>query len=142
VYRQLIDWLIRAPNTPPELRGASRVPDPKVAVHYWDGSAPAAHQLRDVSATGAYLYTAERWYPGTIIRLLLQEHAPGTDEPASVSLAARVVRHGSDGIALEFLFRGPEDRQLLVQLVSDTRGRDSIGPAIGTALAGLGQPAD
>jgi len=128
VYRQLKDWLTGAPSTPAESRRASRVPEPKVIVYYWDGAVPTGRQLRDVSSTGAYLYTSERWYPGTIIRLLLQErHSPpaGGDIAAapapaatSASIPARVVRHGSDGVAVEFLFRNAEDRQLLEKLIA------------------------
>jgi Flp pilus assembly protein TadG len=110
-------------------------------VYYWDGSVPSGHQLRDVSPTGAYLYTSERWYPGTIIRLLLQEdHAPGnggdiagtasrpTAELTSASIAAKVVRHGSDGVAVEFLFRNSEDRRLLEKLIAGRDGKSSAGP--------------
>jgi len=134
VYRQLKDWLTGAPSIPPESRRASRVPEPKVVVYYWDGAVPVGHQLRDVSRTGAYLYTSERWYPGTIIRLLLQErNTPpiGGDNSlptasglaaASASIPARVVRHGADGVAVEFLFRNPEDRQLLEKLIADMDG--------------------
>jgi Flp pilus assembly protein TadG len=148
VYRQLMEWLTGAsptpsePLTPAEPRRAPRVFEPKVVVYYWDGSVPAAaHQLRDISLTGAYLYTSERWYPGTIVRLLLQERTPpiGGDsigEPAagtapgaaSTSVPARVVRHGSDGVAVEFLFRSSEDRQLLAELVASMNGRASPGP--------------
>jgi hypothetical protein len=102
-------------------------------VYYWDGSAPAGHRLRDVSETGAFLFTAERWYPGTIIRLLLQENAPAiggetaVGTPASASIPARVVRHGSDGVAVEFLFRSAEDRQLLERLIAGMDGQVSTG---------------
>jgi Flp pilus assembly protein TadG len=136
VYRQLIDWLSGAPSAPSESRRAARIFEPKVVVYYWDGSVPAGHQLRDVSPTGAYLFTSERWYPGTIIRLLLQEeHAPADTPsttsagPASASIPARVVRHGSDGVAVEFLFRNSEDRQLLVKLIAAMDGQASPGPA-------------
>src|ERR1035438_505068 len=50
-----------------------RTPEPSVVVYYWDGSAPEARRLRDISATGAYILTPERWYIGTIVRLILQE---------------------------------------------------------------------
>jgi len=142
VYRQLKNWLTGPPSTPSESRRASRVFEPKVIVYYWDGSVPAGHQLRDVSPTGAYLYTSERWYPGTIIRLLLQEeHAPPngghtlagaeagiTVGPASASITARVVRHGSDGVAVEFLFRSSEDRRLLEKLIAGRDSKASSGP--------------
>ena len=141
MYRQLIDWLTGA-STASESRLASRVFEPKVVVFYWDGSVPAGHRLRDVSPTGAYLYTSERWYPGTIIRLLLQEEqvaAIGGDTAvgdttvgdttvgtrASASIPARVVRHGPDGVAVEFLFRNSEDRQLLEKMIAVMDGQAS-----------------
>lgn len=132
VYHQVIDWLTGGPSARAESRRAPRVLEPKVVVYYWDGSVPTGHQLRDVSPTGAYLYTSERWYPGTIIRLLLQE-ARASGEPAvgatagtaSASIPARVIRHGSDGVAVEFLHRTPEDRQLLIQLIAGAAGQAS-----------------
>jgi Flp pilus assembly protein TadG len=138
VYRQVMNWLTGAPSTSAESRRASRIFEPKVVVYYWDGSVPTGHQLRDISPTGAYLYTSERWYPGTIIRLLLQkEQTPvvggepavgATAEAASASIPARVIRHGSDGVAVEFLHRNPEDRQFLVQLIAGMPGRASTTP--------------
>jgi hypothetical protein len=94
--------------------------EPEVVVHYWDGSAPGGRQLRDLSQSGAYIYTSERWYPGTIIRIVLQgnrlqghrttEQEDGTAAPAaSTCVSARVVRHGSDGVAVEFAFRHEEE---------------------------------
>lgn len=141
MYRQLMDWLTGAPSRPSESRRASRVFEPKVVVFYWDGSVPAGHQLRDISPTGAYLYTSERWYPGTIIRLLVQVHTPtlGGETtavtagetgagPASASIQARVVRHGADGVAVEFLFRNSEDRQLMAELIARINGQPSPEP--------------
>jgi Flp pilus assembly protein TadG len=98
-------------------------------VYYWDGSAPAGHRLRDISSIGAYLYTSERWYPGTIIRLLVQEdHEPpiGGDTAhaaATASVPSKVVRHGSDGVALEFFFRNADDRQVFLELIASMNGQ-------------------
>jgi hypothetical protein len=123
VYRRLTNWLAKFSDTSPELRRAARMSEPGVVVYYWDGATPMGRQLRDISLTGAYLYTPERWYPGTIVRLLLQDkqppvHGPAPEAHTSVSIPARVVWHGSDGVALEFLFRKPEDQNLLQALIS------------------------
>lgn len=133
MYRQLFDWLTGPPSRPAESRGAPRIFEPDLVVYYWDGAVPAGHQLRDVSPTGAYLYTPERWYPGTIIRLLLQKDEPRVTGaraggPASASIPARVVRHGSDGVAVEFLYRNPGDRQLLAELVAGIAPEASTQP--------------
>jgi Flp pilus assembly protein TadG len=104
-------WLLQESEEP---RRAPRIPLPEVIVHYWDGSAPEGRRLRDISQTGAYIYTTERWYLGTIIRIILQGYQAatpinGTPAPkASISIPAMVVRHGSDGVAVEFVFRDKE----------------------------------
>jgi PilZ domain len=136
VYRRLIKWLAFQPDDPAELRNAPRIPEPGVVVYYWDGATPSGRQLRDISLTGAYLYTPERWYPGTVVRLLIQpkESDPadaGNPPPGSVSLQARVVWHGPDGMALEFLFHGPADRKILEQLIADSQKGRPSSPASG-----------
>src|ERR1700752_3734479 len=53
-------------------RSGERLEEPLLAAYYWDGSVPAAHKIRDISATGFYLLTTERWHPGTVITITLQ----------------------------------------------------------------------
>jgi hypothetical protein len=123
LYRRLIKWLANQPDDPTELRNTTRIQEPGVVVYYWDGATPSGRQLRDISLTGAYLYTPERWFPGTVVRLLIQptEADPtdaGNPSPGSVSLQARVVWQGPDGMALEFLFYGPADRKILEEFVA------------------------
>jgi Flp pilus assembly protein TadG len=112
MYRYAIDkmkrWLLQEPEEP---RRAPRQMEPEVVVYYWDGSAPEGRHIRDISPSGAYICTPERWYLGTIVRIILQGYQTvlqkdGTTAPkASTCLSARVVRHGSDGVAVEFIFR-------------------------------------
>jgi Flp pilus assembly protein TadG len=89
------------------------------------------------------MYTVERWYPGTMLQLTLDEDRSGSSEiqkPAqagSVTLWSKVVRHGSDGVGLEFLFAkrgrqkewnrflagiGHKDTQQNSQLANDLKG--------------------
>ncbi len=139
MYRRLINWLANKSDDPAELRNAPRIPEPGVVVYYWDGATPSGRQLRDISLTGAYLYTPERWYPGTVVRLLIQptESEPAADAgnppPGSVSLQARVVWHGPDGMALEFLFHGPADRKILAELVTQTQKNRPSSPNSGAS---------
>ena len=67
-----------------ELARAPRQVQPEIVVHYWDGAAPEGHGLRDISETGAYILTAERWYQGTIIRIILQGHQAKTKDDGTV----------------------------------------------------------
>lgn len=109
-------WLLQENEEP---RRAPRTTEPEIVVYYWDGSAPEGRRLRDISQSGAYIYTTERWYPGTIVRIILQgcRMAPredGTTSPvASTCIPARVVRHGTDGVAVEFAFRDREEQESL-----------------------------
>jgi Flp pilus assembly protein TadG len=118
MYRQAFSkiraWLLQEN---PEPRRAPRSREPEVVVHYWDGSVPEGRQIRDMSETGAYIYTPERWYLGTIIRLTLQGYKTvvredGAKVPAaSITVRAQVVRHGSDGVAVAFAFLNEEEEQ-------------------------------
>jgi len=136
VYRRLINWLANKSDDPAELRNAPRIQKPGVVVYYWDGATPSGRQLRDISLTGAYLYTPERWYPGTVVRLLIQPGETdcadaGSAPPGSVSLQARVVWHGLDGMALEFLFQGPAERKILEDLVAKSQKNRPSSPDSG-----------
>jgi c-di-GMP-binding flagellar brake protein YcgR len=104
-------------------RRAARIVEPAVVAYYWDGSVPLPHRVRDISRAGIYLYTGERWYPGTILNLTLDTEQIGTGEMAantpveSITLWSKVVRHGSDGVGLEFILVKPDDREKLVHLL-------------------------
>jgi Flp pilus assembly protein TadG len=117
-------WLLQENEEP---RRAGRSTQPEITVYYWDGSAPEGRHLRDISESGAYIYTPERWYPGTIIRIILQGYqtgiqADGSTAPlASTCIPARVVRHGSDGIAVEFAFRNEEEGEILRRFLAAIR---------------------
>jgi hypothetical protein len=126
-------WLLQESEEP---RRAPREPDPEVIVYYWDGSAPEGRHLRDISLTGAYIYTKERWYPGTIIRIVLQGYQTalqddGTTRPAaSISIPARVVREEPDGVAVEFAMRDKgEEESLRTFLASIPPQPARAGPA-------------
>jgi Flp pilus assembly protein TadG len=110
-------WLLQEKEEEVPWR-SPRTSKPEVVVYYWDGSAPEGRHLRDVSDSGAYIYTPERWYVGTIIRIILQGYPTrmredGTTAPtASTCIPARVVRHGPDGVAVEFVFQNKEEAEI------------------------------
>jgi hypothetical protein len=119
--RQPMSWLERwwsAGSRKPELRKAPREPLPGLAAYYWTGAAPKAHSVRDISSTGLYVVTEERWYPGTMILMTLQE-TDGKDDNAerSISVHSRAVRWGNDGVGLQFIPQdAPEARKALSEL--------------------------
>jgi hypothetical protein len=93
----------------PDPRQAPREPAPGLAAYYWNGASPKAHTVRDISATGLYLVTEERWYPGTLVLMTLQR--TGDEEKAaerSIAVMSRAVRWGNDGVGLQFVL--PEEQ--------------------------------
>ena len=86
---------------------ARRTVDGLVA-HFFTGGAPHAHPIRDISQTGLYVVTSERWYPGTVIRMTLS--IAGSEEhplERSITVHAKAVRWGNDGVGLEFILAAP-----------------------------------
>jgi hypothetical protein len=100
-------WWSPDPRKAPEMRKAPRDAVPGLAAYYWTGGSPKAHSIRDISATGLYVVTEERWYPGTLILMTLQESDSGTQNVEhSISVHSRAVRWGNDGVGLQFI---PQD---------------------------------
>jgi hypothetical protein len=103
------NWLLRLFSTRPAIhRAALRESIPGLTAFFFTGGAPVAHIIRDVSETGVYVLTDERWYPGTIIRITLNDQR----EPAAkryFTVNAIVVRSGVDGVGLHFIFQDKLD---------------------------------
>jgi PilZ domain len=94
----------------PDPRSAPRVPSPGLAAYYWNGASPKAHTVRDISSTGLYVVTEERWYPGTIVLMTLQRTESGQElAERSISVLSRAVRWGNDGVGLQFVLSDEMD---------------------------------
>ena len=89
----------------PDPRKAPRDCVPGLAAYYWNGAPPKPHNVRDISSTGLYLVTEERWYPGTLVLMTLQRDACGDESAAerTISVHSRAVRWGDDGVGLQFV---------------------------------------
>jgi hypothetical protein len=93
----------------PDPRKAPREAEPGLAAYYWNGAAPSEHVVRDISSTGLYLQTEERWYPGTLVLMTLQRTNAGEEiAERSITVMSRAVRWGNDGVGLQLVF--PEDQ--------------------------------
>jgi len=136
-------WLDNNPTS--DNRRAIRLLEPSLLVYYWDGSVPEARKIRDISSSGAYIITPERWYIGTVVRLVLQGYktasAPdgGIVPSQSTSIPCRVVRYGPDGLGVEFLFSTPEEHETLQGLIANihptpTEANVHRSPVSGQAL--------
>jgi hypothetical protein len=94
----------------PDPRRAPREDALGLAAYYWNGAAPEAHGIRDISSAGLYLVTEERWYPGTLLLMTLQRTDVGekTAERA-IAVQSRAVRWGHDGVGLQFILPDSKD---------------------------------
>lgn len=109
VFKQR-NWLQRWWS--PDPRKAPRVHTPGLAAYYWNGEAPAAHGIRDISSTGLYVVTEERWYPGTLVLMTLQRSELSEEfAESSVAVQSRAVRWGPDGVGLQFVLHDDRDRR-------------------------------
>ena len=70
----------------PDPRKAPRELAPGLAAYYWNGAAPKAHAVRDISPTGLYVVTEERWYPGTLVLMTLQRTDDGETDRRAIDL--------------------------------------------------------
>lgn len=101
-------WLGRlfslGPREPDDARKASRRTIPGLFAFFWTGATPEPNAVRDISSSGLYVITEERWYPDTVIRMTLSKmNSRGNRAERSISVLARAVRWGNDGVGLQFV---------------------------------------
>ena len=96
-------WL--NPTTPisSDRRRAYRRYVPGMVAHYYTGGAPKPHDIADISMTGFYLLTEDRWMPDTMIQMTLQKPCARGERKQSIMVLSKIVRLGSDGVAAEFV---------------------------------------
>jgi len=94
----------------PDPRKAPREHAPGLAAYYWTGGPPEAHPIKDISSTGLYVVTEERWYPGTLVLMTLQNTAFGEEvAERTICVHSRAVRWGKDGVGLQFVLQKDSD---------------------------------
>jgi hypothetical protein len=104
-------------------RRAPRYIEPRLVAFYWDGAAPEPRYIRDVSSTGCYLLTEQRWYPGTLITMTLQRTERTDDgSKSSIAVQAKVIRPGDDGVALAFVLPRAKDARSVISIIADGVG--------------------
>jgi hypothetical protein len=113
----------------PEPKDPRRSPREELSwlgAYFFTGGKPVAYGIRDISLGGAYVFTEERWYPGTVIRMTLIDRRQPTPD-RSFTVNAKVVRAGNDGVGLQFVLNGD----------NNTRRGDSS--SIDSQVAGVDQ---
>lgn len=102
---RFLRWLDEKPaSNPVDRRQARRMPLPPLVAFYWTGGAPQPYHLGDISTVGTYLRTRDRSSPGTIFLVTLQKtDSNGEHSGDAISIYAKVVRWGDDGVGLQFI---------------------------------------
>jgi hypothetical protein len=89
----------------PNVDRAERRMVEKFAAYRWNGTGVVQETVRDISPTGVYIITEERWHPGTLVTLTLQREGPlETSSQRRIDVQAKVARRGKDGVGLQFVF--------------------------------------
>jgi hypothetical protein len=89
-----------------------------------------AHEIQNISSTGFYLLTDERWHLGTIVRMTLQRtDIPNgnTDTDHYISVLSKVIRLGEDGVGFAFVPLETKSSNYVKAPKSEPVGRKALG---------------
>ena len=107
-----------------------RVTAPGVEIHYSLGLEQKRAPIKNISPTGVFLLTGDRWPPGSIVPLTMQTRSLlAKDSETQVQIPARVVRHDDDGVGMEFVLKSVTTAEWLAlfsKAVSMTRENDAV----------------
>ena len=91
---------------------------------YGSRSAPSQGRIRNISSTGMYMETEDRWPVDEVIPLtLVREQPAGGPSELQVDVQVRIVVHGEDGVGAAFLLPEGLDPQLWEALVDNVDAR-------------------
>ncbi|MGO9940356.1 MAG: hypothetical protein ACLPH3_22030 [Terracidiphilus sp.] len=112
---RMLRWLfpelvIAEAARPVDRRRADRQSLSGLVAYYFTGGSPAPQRIGNISVTGFYLHTDERWMPGTVVRMTLQRVGSKGDDPSdTITVNSKIVRWGADGEGFEFILTDLED---------------------------------
>jgi hypothetical protein len=94
---RLLRWLF------PEQRRSNRFTVPNLLAFLGSVRNAKPYEIGDVSTSGCYMITRERWLPGTVLPVtLLRTKTTGNDTVTTITLQSTVVRSGPDGVGFAF----------------------------------------
>jgi len=111
-----------------ERRRAARFKPERLQAHYWTGGLSTPRTVREISLYGAAIAGPDAFYPGTEIRVALEDTAGEENRAGGTRYAAvwgRVVRNINDGLCLAFVFDSWAERRDLSHFLDRLRKRDS-----------------
>jgi hypothetical protein len=92
---------------PGERRKGKRREALPLTAYYWESGAPRPHAVKNISHTGMYLLTDDRWYANTLVTMTLaRTDLPEASLNRGVRVMTRVIRSGTDGVAVAFVWPG------------------------------------
>ena len=95
-------WLALPP--PQDPRCSQRLVKPPLVAYYWTGGTPEPQIVVDISSSGLYLATHDRWHPGTGISMALQRTDQERGTPGYwIAVNVMVVRQDKDGFGGVFI---------------------------------------
>jgi len=121
---RLISWM-KGENV--QRRRGLRNQYPKLVAYYWTGASPKAFRIGDISPTGFYLITEDRWVLGTQILMTLQrEEGDAEDHNNSITVPSKVIRCGADGVGFEFISSAAVDPGSAQVVPSNRHSRERL----------------
>jgi hypothetical protein len=120
---RVLRWLFPEVNQ----RRAQRFPTPGLVAYYWTGGSAYSYHVGDMSATGLFLLTKERWAPGTMIQMTLQQQDGRLDSSeGSICVLSEVVRWGENGAGFSFVLTDDENVFDYGMMPGDTIDRKGV----------------
>ena len=119
---RLLHWLFPDVNQ----RRARRYSTPGLVAYYWTGGTAYSYQVGDMSATGLFLLTKEKWAPGTLIQMTLQQREGPTASNNYLCVLSEVVRWGENGTGCNFVLSDYESVGDFGVLPGDAIDRKSV----------------
>lgn len=120
---RILRWLFPEVNQ----RRAKRFSTPGLVAYYWTGGSAYSYHVGDMSATGLFLLTKERWAPGTMIQMTLQQQDGRLDSSeGSICVLSEVVRWGENGAGFSFVLSDYENIYDYGIMPGDTIDRKSV----------------
>ena len=92
---------------------AERRESPDLAAFHWDGPTPKQNHVANISSSGAYLLTHERWNAGEILSLTMQRSGVlQSSAHRRFTVQAQTIRRDDKGVAVAFLMPRGADLRL------------------------------
>ena len=94
--------------------------------HYWTGGLSAPCPVREIGLFGAAITAPDAYYPGTVIRIAMEDVAAAEAGGEAIQYAGvwgKVIRKASDGFCVVFIFESRAERMHFRRFLDQLRRR-------------------